>query len=231
MMSKSSNIAAESISTITLDIPPDEPRIFASQAVNELLSFLCRYHTYEFTITELTEVVDYSQASVSKAIDVLAANDLVTEQRDGNKRSVQINRERLNRPDDPFLQIPQSAFQEPVRAAVDALLDRIDDVVGIVVYGSVAQGAADRRSDIDLWVLVEEDRMASQRVANRVRQDLEDQTFDAERYAYEIDVEALPAVPNYADDVRKILASGITVYDTEKFDTLQTLLFHGEFDA
>ncbi len=221
----------ESRSTIILDIPPNEPRIFASRAVNDILSFLSRHHTDEFTITELTDAVEYSQASVSKAIDVLAANYLVTDQRDGNKRTVQINRERLSRPDDPFLQIPQAAFQEPVRVAVDELLDRIDDIVGIVVYGSVARGEADRRSDIDLWVLVEEDRMASQRVANRVRQDLEDRTFDDDRYAYEIDVEGLSAVPNYEDSIREILTSAITLYDTETFDTVQTLLFHGGFDA
>nr|WP_274326211.1 nucleotidyltransferase domain-containing protein [Halosimplex aquaticum] len=30
------------------------------------------------------------------------------------------------------------------------------------MFGSVARGEADRRSDIDLWVLVEEDRMTNQ---------------------------------------------------------------------
>lgn len=37
-----------------------------------------------------------------------------------------------------------------------------DHIAGIVLYGSVARGDADRRSDIDLWVLVEDDRMANQ---------------------------------------------------------------------
>lgn len=160
----------------------------------------------------------------------MVANDLVVERREGNTRSVHINCDRLSRPDDPLLQIPQSEFQTPVRTAVNDILDKLDNVIGIVLYGSVARGDADRRSDIDLWVLVEEDRMANQRTANRVRQDLEDKEFDTGRYAYEIDVEALPAVPNYADDLRDILSDGIVVHGTEKFDTVRNMIFHGDLD-
>lgn len=174
--------------------------------------------------------MDYSQSSVSKAVDVLVANDLAFEHRDGNTRIVHINRGRLSPPDDPFLQIPQSEFQTPVRTAVDELRDELDDVIGIVLYGSVARGEADRRSDIDLWVLVEADRMANQRAANHIRQDLEDREFDSDRYAYEIDVEALPAVPNYAADLRDVLSDGLVVHGTEKFSTVRSLIFHGELD-
>lgn len=144
-----------------LDIPAQDTNLFRSQAVHDILSFLSRYHTDEFSITELTDAGDYSQPSVSKAVDVLAANDLVVERREGNTRTAHINRDRLSRPDDPFLQIPQAEFQSSVRTAVNESLDRLDNVIGIVLYDSVARGDADRRSDIDLWVLVAEDRMAN----------------------------------------------------------------------
>ena len=168
-MQSSSNTPPENGSQLCLDIPAKNTDLFRSQTVHDLLSFLSRYHTEEFTITELVDAVEYSQPSVSKAVDVLATNDLVVDHRDGNTRLVQINSNRLSRPDDPFLQIPQAEFQTPVRTAVDDLRDTLDAVIGVVLYGSVARGEADRRSDIDLWVLVEEDRMANQRAANRVR--------------------------------------------------------------
>ena len=229
-MQSSSNVSPENGSQLRLDIPAKNTNLFRSQTVHDLLSFLSRYHTEEFSITELADAVDYSQPSVSKAVDVLAANDLVVDHRDGNTRLVQINTNRLSRPDDPVLQIPQVEFQPPVRDAVDRLREALDTVIGIVLYGSVARGEADRRSDIDLWVLVEEDRMANQRTANRVRQDLEDREFDTGRYAYEIDVEALPAVPNYVSELREILSGGLVVHDTEKFDTVQSMVFHGDLD-
>ena len=56
---------------------------------------------------------------MAKAVDTLVANDLITDRRDGNTRLVQINRERLSRPDDPLLQIPQAEFHAPVRTAVE----------------------------------------------------------------------------------------------------------------
>lgn len=229
-MKSNSNIDSGEGSKIALDIPAQDTALFRSQAVHDILSFLSQYHTDEFSITELTDAVDYSQPSVSKAVNVLAANDLVVERRDGNTRTVHINRDRLSRPDDPFLRIPQAEFQTPVRAAVDELLDRLEDVIGIVLYGSVARGDADRRSDIDLWVLVAEDRMTSQRTANHIRQDLEDRTFDTGRYAYEIDVESLPAVPNYENDLREILSDGLVVHSTEKFSTVRNMIFHGDLN-
>lgn len=229
-MQSNSNIDAEAGSRITLDVPARDADLFRSQAAHDVLSFLSRYHTDEFSITELTDTVDYSQPSISKATDVLVANDLVVERREGNTRRVHINRSRLLRPDDPFLQIPQAEFQAPVRAAVDEIVDRLDGVIGIVLYGSIARGEADRRSDVDLWVLVEEDRMANQRTANSVRQELEDQEFAPGRYAYDIDVESLPAVPNYTDELRDTLGDGLVVHDTEKFETIRSMVFHGDLD-
>lgn len=229
-MQSSSNTSINDGSKILFDIPARNSDLFRSQAAHDVLSFLTRYHTDEFTITELTDTVDYSQPTVSKAIDILAANDLVKDQRDGTKRTVHINRDRLSRPDDPFLDIPQAEFHEPVRAAIAELRTQLDGVLGIVLYGSVARGDADRRSDIDLWVLVEDDRIEKQRTANRVRQDLEDREFDTGRYAYQIDVEALPAIPNYTEEIRTTLTDGLVLYDTEKFDTVQQMIFHGDLD-
>ncbi|WP_302081115.1 nucleotidyltransferase domain-containing protein [Salinibaculum rarum] len=229
-MESRSNTDGGNGATISLEIPAQDADIFKSQAVHDILSFLTRYHTDEFSITELTDAVDYSQPTITKAVNILAANDLVTDRRNGNTRLVQINSGRLSRPDDPILHIPQAEFHTPVRTAVDELIEQLDDAVGIILYGSVARGDADRRSDIDLWVLVEDDRMANQRTANRVRQDLEDQEFDTGRYAYDIDVESLPAVPNYTDELHDVLGNGLVVYDSEKFETVREMVFHGDLD-
>lgn len=229
-MESRSNTDRGNGATISLDIPAQDADIFKSQAVHDILSFLTRYHTDEFSITELTDAVDYSQPTITKAVDILVANDLVTDRRDGNARLVQINSGRLSRPDDPVLHIPQAEFHTPVRTAVDKLVEQLGNVVGIILYGSVARGDADRRSDIDLWVLVEDDRMTNQRTANRVRQDLEDQEFETGRYAYEIDIESLPAVPNYTDELHDVLGDGLVVYDSEKFETVREMVFHGDLD-
>ena len=229
-MKSKSNTHAEASARISLDIPAQDTSLFKSQAVHDVLTFLSRYHTDEFSITELAEAVDYSRPTITKAVDTLVANDLITDQRDGNTMVAKINQERLSRPDDPLLQIPQAEFHTPVRTAAEQLSDRLDTVIGIVLYGSVARGTADRRSDIDFWVLVEEDRMANQRTANTIRQDLEDEEFDTGRYAYDIDVETLPAVPNYVENIQEILSEGIVIHDTENFETIREMVFHGNLN-
>jgi len=72
----------------------------------------------------------------------------------------------------------------------------------------VARGEADRRSDIDLWVLTRSGRAESQREANAIARDLEDTEFDGDRYAYDIDVEAVQAIPAYTEDIREIVVQG-----------------------
>ncbi|OAQ53655.1 hypothetical protein HTG_05190 [Natrinema mahii] len=229
-MKTKSNGSSDDRTSITVDIPVDDQRLFGTAVIDDILTLLSNNHGSEFSMTDLATAVDRSRPAVTKAVDVLSSNDLVVTERRGRKRLVRINRERLSVPDDPSLRIPQSEFHAPVRTAVETLADELDGVVAIVLYGSVARGEADRRSDIDLWVLVEDDRMANQREANRVRRYLEDESFDTGRYAYEIDVEALPAVPNYLADLREIVREGITLYETEAFETVRNMILRGEID-
>jgi len=70
----------------------------------------------------------------------------------------------------------------------------------------------------------------NQRQANQVRQSLEEDTFDGNRYAYEIDVEGLQAIPNYAGELRQIIRDGIAVHRTDEFDTVCNMILHGDLD-
>ena len=229
-MEMNSNSYEDDRTQITVDIPPRDDRLFKGEATDDILLFLMRHRDESFSMTNIAEAVGYTRPTITKSVDVLSNNDLVVEKRDGSRRVVQINRSRLTLPDDPYLEIPQSEYHAPVKAATEALLDELDGVLAVVLYGSVARGEADRRSDIDLWVLVREDRMGNQRRANHVRQSLEEDTFDGNRYAFEIDVEGLQAIPNYEDELREILRDGIAVHRTDEFDTVRKMIMHGDAD-
>lgn len=229
-MQTKSNDNSINRSQISVDLPLRDDRLFKGDATDDILLFLLRHRDESFSMTDIAEAVDYTRPTITKTVDVLSNNDLVVEERDGSRRIVQINRDRLTLPDDPYLEIPQSEFHAPVKAVMEALLDELDGVLAVVLYGSVARGEADRRSDIDLWVLVREDRMGNQRRANRVRQSLEEDAFDGDRYAFEIDVEGLQAIPNYADELQEILRDGIAVHRTDEFDTVRKMVLHGDAD-
>lgn len=128
---------------------------------------------------------------------------------------------RLRPPDEPAIKrIPQPEFYTPVEEITEQLKDELEGVLAVVLYGSVACGDADRRSDIDLWVLVEGNRLEAQRQANGIRQAFEERAFDTGRYEFEIDVETIEAVPNYEDEIREILTGSIVLHSTDRFDAL-----------
>lgn len=212
--------------TISLQIPAQDPDLFKNKATNDVLLLLSRHRFEEFTIGELARQTGHTKPTVGRAVDILRGNDLVTEESGGNRRLIGINRERLAVPEDPYLQIPQQEFQKPAKAAVDELKDDLEGVLGIVLYGSVARGEADRRSDIDLWVLVAENRAQSQRMANNIELDLKEETYNNERYSYDIDVEEVSSIPRYTKNIRDIVLSGIPVYETSEFEKVQKLLMN-----
>jgi predicted nucleotidyltransferase len=218
---KSTNSSGVSIS---LSIPPSDPDLFKHKATSDVLLFLINHRFSDFSLRELATQVGHPHQSVRRAVNVLSSNDLVVESPESNQRLVQINRQRLSIPDDPILRIPQPEYHQPVKAAVTRLCENLNGVVGVILYGSVARGDADRRSDIDLWVLTRSERAESQREANAIARDLEDTEFDGDRYAFDIDVEAVQAVPAYTEDIREIVVSGIPVYKTNEFETVENLL-------
>lgn len=210
--------------SISLSIPARDPDLFKHKATSDVLLFLTNHRLSDFSLRKIASHTGHSHQSVRRAVNVLSSNRLVVESPESNQRLVQINRNRLSIPDDPILRIPQPEYHRPVKAAVEELREKISDVVGVILYGSVARGEADRRSDIDLWVLTRSGRAESQREANAIARDLEEISFDGDRYAYDIDVEAVQAIPTYSEDIREIVVSGIPIYKTSDFETVENLL-------
>lgn len=223
-MSRETKSNNQSGRRISLSIPAQDPDIFKHKATNDVLLFLTSHRYGRFSVSEIATQTDHPTPSVRRAITVLVENDLVSETWRNNRKLIRINRERLSVPDDPILRIPQREFQEPVKYGVDELTGEIPDVIGVVLYGSVARGDADRRSDIDLWVLTQHDRASAQRTANTVARALEDKRFHENRYGFDIDVESAQSIPVYTSDIREIVLSGIPVYRTGDFETVEKLL-------
>lgn len=225
-MDSESEHESESGMSLSLDIPVKESRLFKHSATNDLLFFLANHRFDEYTVRELAGRTDHSKGTVSNTINVLEANDLVDVEYGGPAKHVSINTDRLDVPDDPILRIPQSEYHEPVRAAVRELTNELDNLAGIVLYGSVARGEADRQSDIDLWVLVTDDRMGAQRKVNELVQRLESEPFNepGDRFDFHVDVEETTSLPQYTEDISRIINSGITIHSTGNFRKAERII-------
>jgi predicted nucleotidyltransferase len=158
--------------TIGLPLPIRESDLFKHGASPHILNFLSDNPEINVSIRQLATVTPHSERATRDAVEALEANELIETFHKGNARRVQINRALLEKPDDPIRSIPQTEFQTPVRVAQHYIADELEGVRGIILFGSVARGAADRQSDIDLWVLVESDRMEQRHTANKLTQQL-----------------------------------------------------------
>lgn len=160
-------------SSVGLALPIRDTDLFKHTASPHILNFLSDNPDIHLSIRQLSEITPMSERATLEAVNTLEANDLVETFRDGNARQVRINSDRLHKPDDPFLSIPQPEFQTPVRVARRYIEDELESVEGIILFGSTARGEADRKSDIDLWVLVTGDHMKQRHRANKLLKRLE----------------------------------------------------------
>lgn len=210
--------------TIEVPVPANNPDLYRYGVTDELLRFLLDRPFNDYTQRKLSSLLDSSHRSVGMTVDILAENGLLIVTSEGNKKRIRINRDRITTPDEPTIRIPQSEFQEPVRMARERLVEELDELLGIEVYGSVARGLADRQSDIDLWVLVRENRGRAQARAHDVATDLADEAINGDRYDYHIVVESLESVPAYSEEIAEIVRSGITIYETEEFNQFRSVM-------
>lgn len=213
--------------TVCIDAYPDaDTDVFRIGAADEILRLLADAHETEFTIPDLVGATGVTRSTVWRAVDLLDSIGAVRIRETPQRNYVSIDPERLQK-DDPVLAIEQSEFHAPIRSFVDRVQDTVADtdgvgeLLGIVVFGSVARGAADRQSDIDLFVLVDGDRTTARRSVADVVADLRDQRFDGDRFDFEPYVESVESTRRTGSKLREIFAEGVTVYGSDQLQSLR----------
>ena len=101
-------------------------------------------------------------------------------------------------------------------------------LLGVVLFGSVARGAADRASDIDLLVIVDEDRTEARRTVQSVVSELEDQQFEGNRYTYQPLVESADSVQRNGDRLRPQFDDAITLVGSDQLSELRIEVYADE---
>jgi predicted nucleotidyltransferase len=213
---------------LTIPFPCPETQLFRYAATRPIVNLLVDNPYTRFTIRDLHRATDHSLDNVRHAIIALEEVNLVTITAEGNRKLVGINRARLRKPADPITYIPQPEFHQPIKRAVTHLRETLDDVCGIVLFGSVARGEADRQSDIDLFVLVGDNQATNQQAAHEVANELAEDRFNGDRYRFQILVESVETAHNYGERLRDVLTNCITLSETDALGNLkQEVLANG----
>jgi len=212
---------------ICVDVDPvDDTRIFRNQAADTILRLLVDAHESEFTVPELVDKTGAARSTVWRAVNLLEEIGAVQVRETPQRNYVSVDPERLQK-DDPILAISQVEFHDPVRAFVNrvrtaiSLTDEVEELLGVVVFGSVARGETDRQSGIDLFVLVEGDRTAARRLVTEEVADLREKRFDGDRFDFEPFVESRESARRAGAKLAEIFDEGITVYGSEPLQELR----------
>lgn len=213
-------------SYVRLPVPLGDSKAFRYGATADVLHILVDNPDRAFTNRELHRVTGSGLSGVNAAVETLEALGVITVDRSGRGNAVQIDSAMLVKADDPVTTIPQAEYHPPIRAILTGLEDRIAEDVGVVLFGSVARGTADRTSDIDLFVVVDANRMQAQREAHTLEETIADEQFDGERYEPHIIVEPSESAASH-DRIEEILAEGLTLRDSPALDAVKQEVFDG----
>lgn len=214
---------------VLLDFPFPEERVFRYQAMQDTLHHLVNNPLQEFTQTELASMTGADISSVSRSVDLLEQLGVVSVA-EGRPTKIKINQGHLQRPD-PLFSIPQTEFRKPVQRYLDELdakfadSEKVNELIGIVLFGSVARGEADRQSDIDMLVFVDGDLTYGRRLCTQVAREVEAETFDGQRYEFEILVETPDTALSHAKEVAEIFDEGLILQRAEQLANIREAVY------
>ncbi|SFC59714.1 Predicted nucleotidyltransferase [Halobiforma haloterrestris] len=209
---------------VLFDFPFPEERIFRYQAMQDILHHLANNPFEGFTQQELASITGADVSSISRSVKLLEKSGVI-EVSEQHPAQITIDIDHLQRPE-PVFMIPQSEFCKPVQAYLNELEIRIqeseelDELVGVILFGSVARGTADRRSDIDLLVIVDGDLTYGRRICTSVARDIEEESFDGHRYEFEVLVETPDTAVSHGGELKEIFDEGLVL---DRSDQLQEL--------
>lgn len=214
---------------VLFDFPFPEERVFRYQAMQDILHHLVNNPFEEFTQQELASITGADVSSISRSLNLLEELGTITVSEDRPAR-ITIDMDHLQRPDAVFT-IPQSEFRKPVQAYLDELDARlqeneeVDELVGVLLFGSVARGTADRRSDIDLLIIVDGDLTYGRRICTSVARDIEDESFDGHRYEFEILVETPDTAISHGTELEEIFDEGLVLERSEQLQDVRQAIY------
>lgn len=211
-----------------LSYPFPQQRIFRSKSIPKLLDILINNPHQQFTVSQLKQLTETGGSSINLGLETLRALDLIEEQREGKKLLISLNRERVDKPSDSLFAIPQESFRDPVFEIRQKLVSELDYVAGVILFGSVARGKADRTSDIDLLVIVEENLTKARRKASEIKSELEETKINGQRYPYHILVESCASAKKRGDKLENIFIEGLVVHNSKTLEQLKGEIFDAE---
>lgn len=223
----------ESESSVTLHVPYPfgTEQVFRYDAMEDILKLLLRNPFRKFSISQLRDITNNGSKTTTRAVDLLDQLELIRVDTAGRTRTVRLNRTHATIPDEPLFALPQDEFRDPVRTFHKQARNKVPAYSALIVFGSVAQGTADRQSDIDIWLLItdHDNLLPARRTATEIAANLTETRFGTtnQRYEFDVLVESVTSAlshTNADDGIDDILANGIVIDDSNALSRVKDVI-------
>jgi len=175
--------------------------LLASNYKKEVLQVLLNKPDYTFTVNELASNISASYNSINKFLRQLEQFDIVSFQKKGRSHLVSYNHDsRYHEVIKTLLRADNKPLEEAAKKYAEKLYSEPSlekQIKSISLFGSVARGAADHKSDIDILIIVNNDE-AVQKIKNKARKQAQ---------KAELEFEIVPVVET-AKEFRDNLSNG-----------------------
>ena len=168
-----------------------------------VLAHFIEYPTEEFYLRELGRILGMSPMTVKRSLDLLLNDGFIIREKRKNQILYQANMVKISF---RFLKISHNLAMLEEKHVVDDLLDNVQGISSIVLYGSYARGENDAHSDIDILTISMAKKIDTDLISKNIDMAVNIMNFTSTQWTRQ----AKDNRPFYLD----IITEGIVLYGT-----------------
>ena len=132
--------------------------LLSSRAKIAILKILLRYPGKKFSGREIARLSGVSPSRASEILELFWKNGLAHRLKIGSIYEWSLNQESiLSKKISDFIDLDEKIYQD-LKSRIHKALNKENNVIRVVLYGSVTQGTEEHNSDIDLFILVKNEK-------------------------------------------------------------------------
>ncbi|MFH0837249.1 MAG: nucleotidyltransferase domain-containing protein [Candidatus Aenigmatarchaeota archaeon] len=210
------------MNTILIPLRKEASDLFRYKITADVLNVLIRNRYRTFSISELAKMIERKENDLlfRKTLKELEKNLLIEIIKKKKLYEISINHEFVYDPSDKFLLISQNNY----RIVVQEIIEKLNKTDAVYLFGSVAEGKADRLSDIDIFIV--SDSSETEKTAEKIKFHFAHKRH--ERYHINFYIETTrnfeKLIKNKESVVIKVIKHGIKLFSTERFEKVMRKL-------
>ncbi len=132
--------------------------LLSSRAKIAILKVLFRYPRKKFSGREIARLSGASPSRASEILELFWKNGMAHRLKIGNTYEWSLNQESiLSKKISDFIDLDEKIYQD-LKSRIRKALDKENNVIRVILYGSVTKGTEKHNSDIDLFILVKNEK-------------------------------------------------------------------------